>query len=77
MDIRNELLGIVTDYVDLPVGEIDTAANMKMETGIDSFVMLSMVSAIEEHFKISIPNQELASFVSLNDIITYIGRHVS
>jgi len=76
MDIKTELLRIAADYVDLPAGEINTAANMKTESGIDSFVLLSMVSAIEDCFGISIPNQKLSEFVSLDDIAAYISQHV-
>ncbi len=73
MDIKRELINIVSDYVDVPADQINTADNMKMAVGIDSFVLFSMVSDIENHFGIKIPNQKLATFVTLDDIIGYIN----
>lgn len=71
MDIKQELLDIVKDYVDVPAGEIDTSIGFKY-VGINSFVVLSMVSNIEEHFGISIPDSKLMEFATLDDIIAFI-----
>ncbi|MCQ2178398.1 MAG: acyl carrier protein [Bacteroidales bacterium] len=76
MDIKQELLDIVKDYVDVPVGEIDTALGLKY-VGINSFVVLSMVSNIEEHFNISIPDSKLMEFATLDDIIEFIGGELA
>lgn len=76
MDIKQELLDIVKDYVDVPVGEIDTSLGLKY-VGINSFVVLSMVSNIEEHFSISIPDSKLMEFATLDDIIEFIGGELA
>lgn len=75
MDTRKELLDIIQDYVDVPLSEIDTAGSFREAGGVDSFVFIEMVSAIEEHFGISIPNADLAGFHSIDDIVRYLtGR---
>ena len=75
MDIRKELLDILQDYVEAPIDEIDTAGSFREEGAVDSFVFIEMVSAIEEHFGISIPNADLIGFRSIDDIVAYLeGR---
>lgn len=77
MEIKNELINIVSDYVDIPADQINTSDNMKMTAGIDSFVLFSMVSDIENHFGIKIPNQKLATFTTLDDIIEFIKNQLN
>ncbi len=75
MDIKKDLLEIVTDYVEMPAQEIDTSVGLKF-IGLNSFVILSMVSAIEEHFNISIPDDSLSGFNTLDDIIRFIEAEI-
>lgn len=72
MDIRQDILEIITEYIDTPIGEIDTSEGMKTGCGINSFMLFSMISNIEEHFGISIPNSTLMQFKTIDDIINYI-----
>jgi len=75
MDIKEELFVILQDYIDVPTDEIDLDESLKMASGLNSFVFLSMVSSIEEHFGIQIPNDKLVEFKTLNDIIHWIEDH--
>lgn len=71
MNVKEELLDIVTEYIDTPKDMIDTSVGLKF-IGLNSFVILSMVAEIEEHFNISIPDTKLPEFNTLDDIIQYI-----
>ena len=73
MEIKEELLDIVTEYIDTPKDKIDTSVGLKF-IGLNSFVILSMVAEIEEHFNISIPDTKLKEFNTLDDIVNYIGQ---
>ncbi|MBO4499435.1 MAG: acyl carrier protein [Bacteroidaceae bacterium] len=72
MDKKSELISIVKDYVDVPANEIDTSLGLKF-IGLNSFVVLSMVSAIEDRFNVSIPDSKLMEFKTLDDIIEFLG----
>lgn len=76
MDIKEELFGILQDYIDVPSEEIDLDESLKMASGLNSFVFLSMVSTIEEHFGVQIPNDKLVEFKTLNDIIHWIENRL-
>jgi len=75
MNTREELLDILKDYIDTPIEEVDTAAGLKLAVGLDSFILFSFIRAIEEHFSISIPNENLLMMTNLDDIIAYVDEH--
>jgi len=75
MNVKEELFEILQDYIDVPSEEIDIDESLKMASGLNSFVFLSMISTIEEHFGIQIPNEKLIGFKTLNDIIHWIEEH--
>ena len=72
MDVRKECLDILQDYVDFPVSEIRTDQPFKATAAVDSFIFIEMMSAMEEHFHIAIPNADLLSFKTLDDLMAYI-----
>ena len=74
MDVRKELFDIIQDYVEVDVKELSTSENFKFAAGLDSFSLMALIAAIEEHFGIHIPNPELKAFRTLDDIIAYVER---
>lgn len=72
MDVRKEFLDILQDYVEFPVSEVQTDQPFKATAYVDSFMFIEMISAVEEHFHIRIPNSDLVGFVTLDDLIGYI-----
>ena len=74
MNVKKEFLDILQDYVDFPVNEIHTDEPFKAASGVDSFVFIEMISSVEDHFGIRIPNCDLVAFKTVDDIVGYIER---
>lgn len=74
MDIKREFLEILQDYVDFPVEEIKTDMPFKAASGVDSFMLIEMISSVEEHFGIAIPNRDIVNLKSVDDIVAYIEK---
>jgi len=74
MNVREEVLKIVTEYVEIPAESIDTAEGLKFASGLDSFGILSMIAAIEEKFDIKVPDAKLLEFKTLDDIIKFVEQ---
>ena len=74
MNVKKEFLDILQDYVDFPVSEIHTDEPFKAASGVDSFVFIEMISSVEDHFGIRIPNSDLIDFKTVDDIVGYIER---
>ena len=72
MDIKSELLDLVLEYVDAPAEDIDFDENLMFVEGVNSFVMISLIGSIEDHFGLTIPNSTLHQFKTLSDIVAYL-----
>lgn len=68
----DKLKQIISEYVDVPMDQIDDNMSLKNDIGIDSFGLISMLCEIEESFDIDIPESELSNFQTLQDMYSYI-----
>lgn len=68
----DKLKQIISEYVDVPMDQIDDNMSLKNDIGIDSFGLISMLCEIEESFDIDIPESELSNFQTLHDMYSYI-----
>ncbi|MBO5928305.1 MAG: acyl carrier protein [Clostridia bacterium] len=75
--IEAKLKGIICDYVDVDPSLVDSNMNLAADVGIDSFALVSMINAIEDEFRVSIPDGALGSFNTLSDMINYISVAVA
>lgn len=77
MNVREDFLNILQDYVEFPVNEIDSNEAFKNASGVDSFMLIELVSALEEHFGFSIPNYDIMEFKTIDDIVHYLEKRVN
>ena len=77
MEIKEKLIEIIQDYIDFPASEIDPDVPLRMVAALDSFVLIELISSIEDRFGISIPNEDIKGFKTLNDMINYLQKRVS
>ena len=77
MDIKKQLLDIVQDYIDFPASEIDPKVPLKKVAALDSFILIEMISSIEEKFGISISNSDVKEFKTLEDMILYLEKRLA
>lgn len=59
-----------------------SADSLSLETdiatlGIESVTMLELIAALEERFDIELPDDELTTLDTLNDVIELLARHVA
>ena len=77
MDVKKEFWGILQDYVDFPVEEVVTDVPFKAASGVDSFMLMELVGALEDHFGISIPNRDLMGLKTADEMIGYIEKRIA
>jgi acyl carrier protein len=71
-ELEKTVLEIVRDQKTLPEN-IDPTASLR-DAGIDSLDSLSILFALEERFKISIPDELARSITSLADMVNVIEQ---
>ena len=77
MDIKEQLISVVQDYIDFPASEIDPDLPLRKVAALDSFVLIELISSIEERFGLSIPNEDIKEFKTLNDMIHYLEKRLA
>lgn len=77
MDIKAQLIEIVQDYIDFPASEIDPKVPLRTVAALDSFVLIELIASIEDRFCISIPNEDIKGFKTLEDMILYLEKRLA
>ena len=76
-EVKKVFLDILQDYVEFPVADVDTTQAFKAASGVDSYVFIELIAAVEERFGIHIPNSDMLSFNTIDDIIHYIEAKIA
>lgn len=76
-NIKERLVNIICQYVDVSPTEIDIDMNIRFDIGLDSYSLISLVCDIENEFGINIPDIVLMSFVTLSDVVNFVYNELS
>lgn len=63
---------VIADTVNIDEADIKLEASLKDDLGIDSLDAVEISIALEDAFEITIPQEELANFATVKDIVDYI-----
>ncbi|QUH29848.1 acyl carrier protein [Vallitalea guaymasensis] len=77
MEIEKKVISIVEDYLDDENIEINKESNLRVDTGINSMVLISMILKFEDTFMITIDDDDIPKMITVNDIVTYIGEKLN
>jgi len=67
---------LLTQQLRLKNVEITPESKIKDDLGADSLDVLQMLITLEEDYGIVIPDEKLAEFVTVADIVNYCEKHV-
>ncbi len=66
---------IIVETLSCEEDKVTAEAVLTEDLGADSLDAVELNMALEEAFEISIPDEELANFKSVGDIVTYIENN--
>lgn len=69
MDKLKEIIG---EHAGIPPCQIDDNMSLQTDLGIDSFSLICMLEAIEDTFHISISENDVMKFQTLQDVHNFI-----
>jgi acyl carrier protein len=69
----DKLKKIFNSYTETPVEEIDPGSAIR-DFGLTSFDVMNIVADCEEEFGIQIPDREIRTFQTVNDILLFLER---
>ena len=76
MDIREDLLQILTEYTDGRITSVNLDDVLTADLGLNSFELFDLICIIEEKYDISIPDRLLPTLVTVKDVIDYLEENV-
>lgn len=75
-EIEQQLIEIVRKEKDIPADKLQADAQLA-EAGIDSLDSLTILFAIEEHFRISIPDTAARGMKTFGDMVDVVAAQLS
>lgn len=77
MDLREELLEILTDYTDGRIESVEPDDVLTSDLGLNSFELFDLICIIEEKYDLSIPDRVLPTLVTIRDVVEYLEANVN
>ena len=74
MEIADKVKEIVSQQLDVDVGQIKPESQFIDDLGADSLAIVELVLAFEEQFEIDIPDEDTEKIRTVGDAINYIGQ---
>ena len=71
-DIEKKIIAIVCEQLDVKPEDVDSKKTFTDDLGADSLAIVELVLALEEHFGIKIPDEEVDNIKTVGDAVNYI-----
>ena len=71
----DEIKSIMTETLSIPEDQITPEANLEADLGISSLELYGLGGRIMEVYDIDIEEDEIHTFITVNDIVEYVSAH--
>lgn len=69
----NEVKELIVDRLGIPADSINENTDLLYELGADSLTLVSLVGDVEEHFSITIEDEDLANLATVGDLAALVA----
>lgn len=76
-NLLGELLAIIEDDLGVAPDGVTEASNLRETLGMDSVDMITVISRVEQTYRIRMSHEELAQLASVGDILDLISAKVA
>ncbi len=77
MSVEEKIKNIILDQLMVEEDEITSEASFQEDFGADSLDIVELILAMEEEFKINIPDEEAEKIRTVGEAIAYIKNHIN
>lgn len=71
----DEIKSIMMETLSIPEDQITPEANLETDLGISSLELYELGGRLMEKYDIDIEEDEIHTFITVNDIVEYISAH--
>ena len=75
MSIEQKIKAIIIEQLGVDEEEVTPQASFVEDLGADSLDIVELVMAMEEEFKIEIPDEDVENLKTVQDVTNYIRAH--
>ena len=68
-----KLAGVISEYTELDVSEINEETNLRSDLGIDSYELINLECEIEKEFGIKVADRDIANIATVKDVLDYVA----
>lgn len=76
MSLNNEVIEIIAEVTEIPKENIRLESNLLNDLELESLDIVNLIAEFEKKYKISIKDEEIRCFQTVEDIINYIEKNV-
>ncbi|MFH0826966.1 MAG: acyl carrier protein [Candidatus Omnitrophota bacterium] len=75
-EMKKEVMQLVSEITEIPPGELKEDARFTEDLGVDSMMALEIVASIEKKYKVVIPEDQIPTVRTLQNIYELLGKLV-
>jgi len=68
----DRIKNVITDYVELNPDDLTAETSLRGDLGLNSFILINLITAIEDEFDIEISEKSIKDISNLGDLANYI-----
>ena len=76
-ELRTKIHQIISGHLGVDSSEISDNSHLQDDLNADQLGIADIVVALEEEFKIKIPQEDFLKFSTVGDVVTYVSEHTN
>jgi len=75
MKTIDKVINLISKIADIPKENISSKSRLTIDLGLESLDIVTLISTMEEEYNITIPDKDIKTIQTVEDIAKYIDNH--
>ena len=69
-----EVIKLISEVCEIPEEKISSKSNLTTDLELESLDIVTLISEFEERYHITVPDKDIKTFQTVNDIVEYLNK---